>query len=69
MMAAVEGKTDTLRGLKENVIIGRRIPAGTGLVDPEGIKIISPAEPAPKVIERPDEVPESDVGTLTSAKS
>ena len=28
--AAVEGKTDTLRGLKENVIIGRLIPAGTG---------------------------------------
>jgi len=29
--AAVEGKIDTLRGLKENVIIGRLIPAGTGL--------------------------------------
>ncbi|MBI2097255.1 MAG: DNA-directed RNA polymerase subunit beta', partial [Candidatus Sungbacteria bacterium] len=28
--AAVEGKKDTLRGLKENVIIGRLIPAGTG---------------------------------------
>jgi DNA-directed RNA polymerase subunit beta' len=28
--AAVEGKMDTLRGLKENVIIGRLIPAGTG---------------------------------------
>jgi DNA-directed RNA polymerase subunit beta' len=26
--AAIEGKTDTLRGLKENVIIGRLIPAG-----------------------------------------
>jgi DNA-directed RNA polymerase subunit beta' len=25
------GKKDTLRGLKENVIIGRLIPAGTGL--------------------------------------
>jgi DNA-directed RNA polymerase subunit beta' len=25
------GKTDILRGLKENVIIGRLIPAGTGL--------------------------------------
>ncbi len=29
--AAVEGKKDMLRGLKENVIIGRLIPAGTGL--------------------------------------
>jgi DNA-directed RNA polymerase subunit beta' len=28
--AAVSGKEDTLRGLKENVIIGRLIPAGTG---------------------------------------
>ncbi len=28
--AAIEGKTDHLRGLKENVIIGKLIPAGTG---------------------------------------
>ena len=28
--AAVEGKTDSLIGLKENVIVGRLIPAGTG---------------------------------------
>jgi DNA-directed RNA polymerase subunit beta' len=29
--AAVRGKRDELRGLKENVIVGRLIPAGTGL--------------------------------------
>ncbi len=29
--AAVSGKVDTLEGLKENVIVGHRIPAGTGL--------------------------------------
>jgi DNA-directed RNA polymerase subunit beta' len=29
--AAVTGKSDNLRGLKENVIVGRLIPAGTGL--------------------------------------
>jgi len=29
--AAIQGKTDDLRGLKENVIMGRLIPAGTGL--------------------------------------
>ena len=29
--AAVKGKRDDLRGLKENVIVGRLIPAGTGL--------------------------------------
>ena len=31
--AAVTGKTDYLRGLKENVIIGKLIPAGTGYTD------------------------------------
>jgi DNA-directed RNA polymerase subunit beta' len=29
--AAIQGKVDFLRGLKENVIIGHLIPAGTGL--------------------------------------
>ena len=29
--AAISGKVDYLRGLKENVIMGRLIPAGTGL--------------------------------------
>ena len=31
--AAVNGKQDTLMGLKENVIVGHLIPAGTGLDD------------------------------------
>ena len=30
--AAIEGKTDRLNGLKENVIIGKLIPAGTGFM-------------------------------------
>ena len=29
-MVAVNGRVDTLEGLKENVIVGRLIPAGTG---------------------------------------
>ena len=29
--AAVSGKEDYLDGLKENVIVGKRIPAGTGM--------------------------------------
>ena len=29
--AAIHGKSDSLRGLKENIIIGKLIPAGTGL--------------------------------------
>ena len=33
--ASVSGKIDQLRGLKENVIVGRLIPAGTGLVHHE----------------------------------
>ena len=31
--AAIAGKIDTLNGLKENVIVGHRIPAGTGMRD------------------------------------
>ena len=34
--AAVSGKSDELRGLKENIIVGRLIPAGTGLIFHEG---------------------------------
>jgi DNA-directed RNA polymerase subunit beta' len=33
--AAIEGKQDDLRGLKENVIIGKLIPAGTGFKRPQ----------------------------------
>ena len=35
--AAVNGKRDTLEGLKENVIVGHKIPAGTGLKEYEKI--------------------------------
>ncbi len=34
--AAIRGKSDNLRGLKENVIIGRLIPVGTGFRDDKG---------------------------------
>jgi len=37
--AAINGKVDHLRGLKENVIMGRLIPAGTGLDYYRGVKI------------------------------
>ena len=30
--SAVQGRVDNLRGLKENIIVGRLIPAGTGLM-------------------------------------
>jgi DNA-directed RNA polymerase subunit beta' len=38
--AAVSGKVDFLRGLKENVIMGRLIPAGTGLPPYRQLKVI-----------------------------
>jgi DNA-directed RNA polymerase subunit beta' len=37
--AAIMGKRDELRGLKENVIVGRLIPAGTGMAYHEARKI------------------------------
>ncbi|MBQ4822153.1 DNA-directed RNA polymerase subunit beta' [Aquimarina sp. MMG016] len=42
--AAVNGKIDTLEGLKENVIVGHRIPAGTGMRDYESIIVGSNEE-------------------------
>ena len=37
--AAIKGKTDRLLGLKENVIIGKLIPAGTGMKRYKNVKI------------------------------
>ena len=41
--AAIRGRVDTLEGLKENVICGHAIPAGTGLKDYQEI-LVAPAE-------------------------
>src|SRR5690348_14949781 len=53
--AALEGKIDRLNGLKENVIIGKLIPAATGLKRYRTIEI-EPTEPLPRGID--------DVGLL-----
>jgi DNA-directed RNA polymerase subunit beta' len=37
--AAINGKTDTLEGMKENVICGHLIPAGTGLREYERLVV------------------------------
>ncbi|MGQ9630305.1 MAG: DNA-directed RNA polymerase subunit beta' [bacterium] len=37
--AAIQGKVDELRGLKENVIMGRLIPAGTGMARYKNLKV------------------------------
>ncbi|MFA6027745.1 MAG: DNA-directed RNA polymerase subunit beta' [Patescibacteria group bacterium] len=50
--AAVTGKVDYLRGLKENVIIGKLIPVGTGM-DNEILKAPLPAEEEPPKKEEP----------------
>ncbi|VXB08328.1 DNA-directed RNA polymerase subunit beta' [Maribacter litoralis] len=42
--AAVSGKVDTLEGLKENVIVGHKIPAGTGMRDYDSIIVGSKEE-------------------------
>jgi DNA-directed RNA polymerase subunit beta' len=56
--AAIEGKVDNLRGLKENVIMGRLIPAGTGLARYRNLKLVVEAGgevpvglPEPEVLE------------------
>ena len=43
--ASISGKVDHLRGLKENVIVGRLIPAGTGIDDYRKIKIDGEDQP------------------------
>ncbi len=55
--AAIRGKADYLIGLKENVIIGRLIPAGTGFLKPGSVEVLPPqAEQMPHVGE-PEETP------------
>jgi DNA-directed RNA polymerase subunit beta' len=51
--AAIEGKVDRLHGLKENVIIGKLIPAATGLKQYRQIAI-EPTEPLPVTFAHPE---------------
>ncbi|MEE9366627.1 MAG: hypothetical protein V3W44_08080, partial [Dehalococcoidales bacterium] len=53
--AAVEGRTDYLRGLKENIVMGRLIPAGTGLARFRDILVVNP-DPEPMEQEE-EEIP------------
>ena len=43
--AAIKGKEDPLLGLKENVIIGKLIPAGTGMSRYRKLKVVHNDEP------------------------
>ncbi len=53
--AAVSGKVDTLEGLKENVIVGHKIPAGTGMRDYENI-IVGSKEEYDEIMSRKEEL-------------
>jgi DNA-directed RNA polymerase subunit beta' len=53
--AAVSGKVDELEGLKENVIVGHRIPAGTGLREYDDI-IVGSKEEFDEMLEKKQEV-------------
>jgi hypothetical protein len=48
--AAIAGKRDELRGLKENVIIGKLIPAGTGFWNAETNILASGFEQQPEAL-------------------
>jgi DNA-directed RNA polymerase subunit beta' len=52
--AAISGKVDYLRGLKENVIMGRLIPAGTGMEFYRNVKLTEEIVPEETVEPEPD---------------
>jgi len=59
--AAIQAKSDGLLGLKENVIVGHKIPAGTGLRDYEDIIVGSKEEyEAVMGIETEEKIPETE---------
>jgi DNA-directed RNA polymerase subunit beta' len=60
--AAIEGKVDFLRGLKENVIIGKLIPAGTGFPGEESVLHDERLEPAAAPAPEPEPEPEPTPG-------
>jgi DNA-directed RNA polymerase subunit beta' len=64
--AAVAGKVDYLRGLKENVIMGRLIPAGTGLERYRNIQLLTemPPPPPPEEIMPPAELSAEEAAAL-----
>jgi DNA-directed RNA polymerase subunit beta' len=58
--AAIKGKVDQLLGLKENVIIGKLIPAGTGMARYRNIRLTNPNEIALANSALADETIEND---------
>ena len=54
--AAVHGKVDSLEGLKENVIVGHKIPAGTGLREYNNIIVGSKDEYKSLLVDKEEEI-------------
>src|SRR5881392_3102431 len=54
--AAISGRVDYLRGLKENVIMGRLIPAGTGMKYYRNVKVAPDATENRKIEDEYDEM-------------
>lgn len=48
--AAIKGKRDELLGLKENVIIGKLVPAGTGMMNYRKVKPVSNVQPTEDMV-------------------
>jgi DNA-directed RNA polymerase subunit beta' len=58
--AAIEGKRDELRGLKENVIIGKLIPAGTGFQETHEEELVEPGTEPQALLEQTDDEPSEE---------
>ncbi|AMY11638.1 DNA-directed RNA polymerase subunit beta' [Luteitalea pratensis] len=65
--ASISGRIDTLRGLKENVTMGRLIPAGTGFYAYSNVHIPSDAPPPPPPPSPEDAELERDLDYLSDA--
>ncbi|PKO67793.1 MAG: DNA-directed RNA polymerase subunit beta', partial [Betaproteobacteria bacterium HGW-Betaproteobacteria-16] len=76
--AAIMGKRDELRGLKENVIVGRLIPAGTGMayhearkvkekMDDEERRAIAEADALSLAADQADQADQSDASSASEA--
>ncbi|MDR1387356.1 MAG: DNA-directed RNA polymerase subunit beta', partial [Propionibacteriaceae bacterium] len=65
--AAIQGKSDSLVGLKENVILGKLIPAGTGLERYRDIRVEPTAEAKAKAYQMSYDAYDYDFGTGSGA--
>ena len=59
--AAIRAKEDTLEGMKENVIVGHLIPAGTGLREFQSLRVCNKAEVAPYLDTLEQQQPETEI--------